>query len=437
MTIKPKALPKSSTSAASKNATTTSASPTPSNAVQATYISTFNSSPSCVKDKEKINKECAPLNKEQKEKQKAKKQDGGVLQAVRNALSQIDELGQKYYGYEKGSPVENKWMDDYCDGFWMNPNATGLEKMDEKLEEYKKGLDNAQLLVEQVAANPTRIVNAAADKMVSDLIRKHGAEGATSIIRTELIKSFFKDPINYIPVYGQLKTAKQAYKVYEGVGLVRDIVPTLAEKLGTESAQKMAKEAKVLMGEAKDNLESALKNLKEEPTGVMDEAMTISASLDDCLAARKCQLVPYKSNSKTNAKKGGGCCPGQTAHHIIPDAAAKAAGCADYSKSGSPTICLEGASNIHGSHGRAHQNLKKGCADYNKKKGVKTDAPITYEELSKRAIDAIKFAVRGCDIRCIQAQLNSYYKDCGPMIANPGTGGRKPGTTTPITVPSE
>lgn len=427
MKIKPKALPNNSTTAASKNATTTSATPTPSNAVEAVFISTFNNSPSCVDDKNKIKKECAPLNKEQKEKQKAKKQNGGVLQAVRNALSQIDELGQKYYRYEKGSPVENKWMDDYCDGFWMNPNKTGIKQIDKELEKYKKGLDNAQLLVEQVAANPTRIVNAAADKMVTDLIRKHGAESATSIIQKEVIKSFFKDPINYIPVAGPFaKTAKQAYKVYQGYDNIVDIIPAVAEKLGTESAQKMAKEAKALMGEAKDNLESALKNLKEEPTGVMDEAMTISASLDDCLAARKCQLVPFESNNYTNAKKGGGCCPGQSAHHIIPDAAAKAAGCAGYSYEGAPTICLEGLSTKHGSHGRAHQNLKKGCDRYNEDKGVKTDAPITYEEMSKRAIDAIKFAVRGCNIDCIKAQLDSYYEKCGPMKANPGTGGRKP-----------
>lgn len=359
-----------------------------------------------------------------------------MLQAVRNAFSQIDELGQNYYEYEKGSPVENKWMDDYCDGFWMNPNAQGLENMDEKLEEYKQGLDNAQLLVEQVAANPTKIVNAAADKMVSDLIRKHGAEDATSIIQKEIIKSFVKDPINYIPVAGPLaKSAKQAYKVYQGYDNIVDIIPAVAEKLGTESAQKMAKEAKALMGEAKDNLESALKNLKEEPTGVMDEAMTISASLDDCLAARKCQLVPFESNNLTEAKKGGGCCPGQTAHHIIPDAAAKAAGCAGYSYEGAPTICLEGLSTKHGSHGRAHQNIKLTCDDYNESKGVKTDASITYSEMSELAINSIKFAIPGCNIECIKAQLDSYYEKCGPMKANPGIGGRKPVDASPIPTP--
>jgi len=43
------------------------------------------------------------------------------------------------------------------------------------------------------------------------------------------------------------------------------------------------------------------------------------ASLNDCLVARKCGLVPYAKEGKNGEKPStnGGCCPGQTGHHLI------------------------------------------------------------------------------------------------------------------------
>ena len=54
----------------------------------------------------------------------------------------------------------------------------------------------------------------------------------------------------------------------------------------------------------------------------MADAQAIVAAASPCLRARKCMLVPYKDNKKpllpTNRNNNKGCCPGQTAHHLIP-----------------------------------------------------------------------------------------------------------------------
>ena len=155
--------------------------------------------------------------------------------------------------------------------------------------------------------------------------------------------------------------------------------------------------------------------------------MTALAEVSPCLRARKCQLVPYNKtdSAREQAKNGAGCCPGQTGHHIIPDSAAKGAGCTGYTKGSAPTICLEGASNNYGSHGAAHQALKKSMDAYN---GGENKPPkdISYEEMKKASLKAIHASTSSqCDPACLEAQLDSYYKKCGNLKANPGTGGSK------------
>ena len=77
-----------------------------------------------------------------------------------------------------------------------------------------------------------------------------------------------------------------------------------------------------------------------------------------CLAARRCRLAPY------DAPKDGvnGCCPSQTADHIVPKASFYVDGYKDgkgqklddwpdYKPSKAPCMCAEGGSNTAGSHG--------------------------------------------------------------------------------------
>src|SRR5262249_42630805 len=59
---------------------------------------------------------------------------------------------------------------------------------------------------------------------------------------------------------------------------------------------------------------------------------------DPCVKAKRCMLVPY---SRQNNQKGG-CCPGQTAHHIVPKH--HFPNVPGYDEGDAPCVCCEGHS---------------------------------------------------------------------------------------------
>jgi len=69
------------------------------------------------------------------------------------------------------------------------------------------------------------------------------------------------------------------------------------------------------------------------------------------------------SNSNFFTKLGlgtsGGCCPGQTGHHLIPDSWAKNANCTNYKEGDAPVVCVEGVSQNDGTHQSVHYNLNE------------------------------------------------------------------------------
>jgi len=100
------------------------------------------------------------------------------------------------------------------------------------------------------------------------------------------------------------------------------------------------------------------------------------------------------------------------------------------SKKDAPTICMEGVSNSGGSHGFAHDILKKSLDVYKEKTGSNT---ISYDEAKKHGLDAIQGAgALHCSRKCLEAQLDAHYQGCmgKSLSADPGTGGRKPGTSS-------
>jgi hypothetical protein len=117
-----------------------------------------------------------------------------------------------------------------------------------------------------------------------------------------------------------------------------------------------------------------------------------------CAKARRCKLQPY---NKTKKGKGG-CCPGQTGHHLIPKASFK--NITRYSKGAAPCICVEGASHSVGTHGMMHQ-----CQSYSAGRMVNP----TLRKVTKAAVGAVKvvFPESGCDPKCLEAQLNNYHQE--------------------------
>jgi hypothetical protein len=241
---------------------------------------------------------------------------------------------------------------------------------------------------------------------------------------------------------------------------VSDLFST-AEKLAELAGDKgkAALDALKKIDNVGDKAKDILESYKKEPHRAHADAMSLIAQLDPCLRARKCLLVPYKNTAsdgskdeeesakrtaatgkkttvksnkaKSQAKHGSGCCPGQTGHHILPNAMVEGAGCPGYDYDSAPTMCLEGAKNgpAHGSHGMAHHRLTKAMDGY---KTLTGKDKLPYEDAKKHAIDAVQRAgAIQCERKCLEAQLDAHYKCSGKELnADAGGGGAKKSTAT-------
>jgi hypothetical protein len=156
----------------------------------------------------------------------------------------------------------------------------------------------------------------------------------------------------------------------------------------------------------------------------MASGMEILARLNPCTRARRCLLVPYGKTGSTSSLGGGGCCPGQTGHHVIPREAGQS--CPGYDDKMAPTICAEGVNGGNGSHGKMHRALSEKIEKY--KEGNIFSGPrnkIDYEDMRDYGIDSIKdvFPESGCDKKCLRAQLDAYYEGICKNIDMPAAAG--------------
>jgi hypothetical protein len=181
----------------------------------------------------------------------------------------------------------------------------------------------------------------------------------------------------------------------------------------------------------------------DTPTTTSARAIKKAAMASECAKARRCALIAFSKSTKESSWRGTGCCPGQTGHHILPDAmfrdpdkdiiaAAQAkwesarAGrkgttmprsskplmkgwggnsvrkCEGYSDMAAPVMCLEGPNGSCGSHGMMHglteRTLKKIDKDLKKYTTVRDALTSTIGK------------VTGCSKACLAAQLDQYYK---------------------------
>jgi GHH signature containing HNH/Endo VII superfamily nuclease toxin 2 len=379
------------------------------------YIDTFNKSTLCNKDRGDIETACKSEqgkkdSKDAKNKAKPNSKLGKAFDKVKGAVGAMDKGAKKTTGYgakEKADPATS-WMEDHCDGLWVKPNGPGsMEKFSEQLEGLKKQLNQDCY---DIAKNAGMKVG----EMAGDAAINYGEK---AVIRQGASLASLVVPFAGEAIVGGVAV----WNVVDGVWTAGETVVNAGQQ--AINATKEILELRDQVGKINDLLSG-----KMSPTEIFEETMTAFAEVNPCLRARKCQLVPFNKTETAaeQAQKGQGCCPGQTGHHIIPDAAAKGAGCEGYTKGSAPVICLEGASNNHGSHGMAHQTLK-GFADiYN---GGKNKPPkdISYEQMRNESLKSIKHSTSPqCSQECLQAQMDSYYKECGAMKANPGTGGSTP-----------
>lgn len=132
-------------------------------------------------------------------------------------------------------------------------------------------------------------------------------------------------------------------------------------------------------------------------------AAEAEADGSDCVKKSRCYLRPY------DPKKGeDGCCPGQTPHHIPPKACFKKRGGyqAGYSPSSAMCVCLEGANQHVGSHGKNHAAIE----ELAKQRKIKRGDPCDVKKYNSMC--AATIAVQcGCSKDCIEAQLNDSLKN--------------------------
>lgn len=130
-----------------------------------------------------------------------------------------------------------------------------------------------------------------------------------------------------------------------------------------------------------------------------------------CTEASRCHLQPYSKK-----QDNGGCCNGQTAHHVPPKSAFLNKGSYG-SGSGALCVCLEGSNQYVGSHGKNHAALdylslaefpgamtSKGTVDSSKVGQLSTKR---YIEISAAAVAA----QTGCSEKCIHEQLKQSFKN--------------------------
>ena len=390
------------------------------NTTRSIYLDSAWKSDVCKSDRDAAERKCK--DKPASQKQDEKTRNGGLLRRVRQVTAGLNDAGKVAYGYKKGTPAGNEWMDDHCDGMWVKPQFNGIDDINGQLSKYKNDLNNLGDTVDSYLQHPGKIIEASYEQLARQAVDKLGYDS----VRNMVLKRVGGDALlAALPVKAGA-AAKIAAIAKSGLSAASYAsgAQQLAAALATDHAKELLQGMEYMIGDKKDRLVALQKVWQERPDAVMAELMSINGEFDACLKARKCHFVPSRNNSKKNAKSGAGCCPGQTAHHAIPDAAVRNAKCTGYTNAGAPTICLEGQDNAHGSHGRAHERLDEIMRNFNGPKAP--PKPISYAEMRKKSLEALNEHIDQCKKACLEAQLDEYFKNCGDLVAKSGKGGAVP-----------
>ena len=198
------------------------------------------------------------------------------------------------------------------------------------------------------------------------------------------------------------------------------------------------KEIKASLDTYHEDVKKGEKKLSTIKNKHMASSLKAYADANPCLKAKKCELVSYEQ-SKSKKEEDQGCCPGQTGHHLMPDAMfrnpdkivrkkrfddwllneytgdsedpkiprdkmVKKKCWGNYSEGSSPTICVEGGAHT-GSHGVMHKQTKKKMKPW-----VGIDAPQTVDyEIARNEVIQVAHDEYQCEKGCLEAQMDAYY----------------------------
>ncbi|ALV05357.1 hypothetical protein [Roseateles depolymerans] len=392
------------------------------------YLDKLNLPPACKADSDRIHEKCDKDEGIQEGKDsfgkartnEAQHKPGSLVHRMqgtfRGALRAIDGVGRRASGYKQNS--KNQWMDNHCTGLWNKPGGG-------------EGGSNIKRFEDQIAD---------AMKNEKDIVEKAKAEAMDKL--QNFAKDYYKEHLNDTLGAAAEKAAKRAamsrfptlmavvgrVSAYEGLG---KLMGNVAGAIATDDMARRFDALEKTLTAAQEKLNEVLTFSKGKVEDAMASTQAGIAYANPCIKARKCMLLPYKDTDKT--AQGNGCCPGQTGHHVLPDAmfynyapathpktgqvSMKKAGQRDcwkkYKHGDAPTMCLEGTTNraTNGSHGLAHAATNEFIED------LRSSQDISYETASSEIAQRLGKPF-GCNPACIKAQLDAYYKKvhgCGDL----------------------
>jgi hypothetical protein len=358
----------------------------------------------CRKEEKRINKQCQPEKEHSEHKTDLKKKSkfSALLKSKRGAKS----TDVKRHGNSKGW----HWTDDHCDGLGVPiPDAATALKQLEEFKDVLQSLPQELDLLQALKSELQDMVLNAAGKAAAKFAVKAGLKQAAG---------------STVPLAGNivmgLWSAYDAAVAIGDVNEIQNVAESTLEQL--DVLEKKFNEIKSL-GDKLNNLDKLTPTQIQEAAVEGQEAL---ATLNDCTRARKCNLVPHTQNDRTSnveAAKSGGCCNGQTGHHLVSGAAMEEA-CSDYDRGKSshataPTVCVEGTSQQFGSHKRVHEKYAETTAAATKGVDGRMSMADTLDAAAESHVRA--FPLSRCSKACILAQLKGHYdKHCANSRVLPG-----------------
>jgi hypothetical protein len=384
----------------------------PSNTGLFPYLSNRSTARHCKKEEKRIKRACADDDSDQSKK--------GRRKPKRNTRGADKDA--------KGSP-QPKWIQNHCNGL-LSKKVSGSQYEDafneaaKEIEELKEYLTSYETYLD------------AAKEVVTDWAKKKLAVLTAKAAVKQGIGSF-------LPVVGNIAMgAHSAYELSRAYSEIDDAWERIQNLADSVDSLKGVGDRYTKLVERIDAIRNGkpleIHGNTDSPAKVYADMQDMLAETNACLRARRCSLVPYEDDSETSPDKRrearaankGGCCPGQTGHHLIPKGAIEAKGdglgCPQYNEamhSAAPTVCVEGKNQHAGSHGRIHRSvagLQRRDKDAGTTKGLISRRPIVGADNSIEMDDLIEYGARSlqetfplsrCSEECLLAQLRAFYKD--------------------------
>jgi Domain of unknown function (DUF4150)/GHH signature containing HNH/Endo VII superfamily nuclease toxin 2 len=394
----------------------------PSNTPVFPYISRGWFSHDCSAEEKRIERACKPESEQSDSKKEIKKHS--KLTSLLNKLKAKNKVGRR------GKDGKH-WTDDHCGGLHFSLDSASAA------QEYAKDMQD---IFNKIPGE--KEILGALEGELKDMAFRAGAKAAAKWTAKAGLKQLGGSTI---PLAGNI--AMGLWSAYDAAVAIGDVseIKAVAEETLEELATLKNKFADIenLGKEFKNFDKLSLGEQAEKAQALGAEGQDLLATLNSCTRARKCNLVPYgkdgagnllgqRGKSNVESASGGGCCPGQTGHHLIPGGSIKES-CPNYDHGTAPTVCVEGTSQNHGSHKRVHVALAKEHRALAKGGKIAADNTMSMDD----AIDAAAkshadaFPLSRCSKKCIRAQLASYYAICRnarAKMVNEQSKPEKPGT---------